>query len=508
MKHYTLAIQTSLICTTEERFEHVFSSILVCALGTKRADKRYKEGSRFCAEVSESLTISVDTSDDFKQISDYYRKNFNRNANLRISLDVYDETAFPYFCSNMAKKSCDDVTLTDEKGLVFTVHNHTVEFGNVSEIIMDAFRQNLENAGITVESIFPEFDAQMDVSEAINYAEEHFNDFITARTNAAKKVYTTRGYELGIACPSLVKHRVVGGHKRGRIMKRTPDEGENYCIIGYDTDDKPLFFTSVNSFGTAETNFFFELKGYIWAMELHECDDPYYNGKHCYGDIYKFRYDSKGRIEYYAVISPSSVISEKYEYSDDSDIICHFYYYVPNRTGCYRNIPAGFENSPMTENLYEISPDLKRIREYDKMGDEYVFSREIVSSAKKSKNPKPADDSFDKFSVWLDNVLSGDIPEKGGIYFDLCEPFEDGFSFAFEICEIFDKEDDDWACSPVYSTDFYMINTNGQLEWEKALKHTAAFIRKYLCVGEKKNILKKYQGIGVGFSDSDITYIR
>lgn len=508
MKQYTLAIQSSIICKEEAQFEFMFRKITERALKIGSPDKKYRLGSCLCAEFTGQLTAIMDTSDDFREISSYYRREYDRNADLRIKIDVTDEIAFPYMCSYMASASRGDITLTDENGLVFTVHDHSALYGNIPEKLRADYEVNLEKAEITVESIFPEFDSEMDVTAAVQYAEEHFNDFIYAREHAAERVFTTRGYELGIACPSLIKHRVIGGHKRGRIIKRTPEKGEAYCIIGYDSNGKPLFFTDVNSLDTRTTEFFFDFDGFTWAMELHESDDPKYNGKHSYGIVYKFRYDSMGRIEYYASIDNVSIFSEKYQYPCEGDIICHFYYYVPHRNGCSRNIPAGYENSPMSEWLCEISPDLKRIREYDKKGDKYVFSREITAAAKKSKNPKPVSGSFEKFSKWLDGILDTDIPESGGVYFDICEPFEDGVSLAFEICPEFDRDNDDWACSHVYETDFIMLSTDGQLEWDKALRHIAAYIRKYLREGEKRKILKRYQGIGVGLSDSDITYIR
>lgn len=509
MKHYILAVQSPVICTDEKKFEFVFRDIIWHALKSG-SPEIYKDGSCFFAEFEGRLTASVDTADDFREISSFYRKEYDRNANLRIKLNVTDEAALPYICSHMALVSCDDITLTDENGLVISIHNYSAEYGDIPEKLRNALKSCFDTVGILIESVFREFDLELNVSAAIEYAEEHFEDLLKTRETPAKTVYTTYAYDLGIACPSLVTHRVIGGNKRGRILKRTPEKGDDYCIIGYDENNKPLFFTFVNSFDRRETEFFFDFDGFTWAMELYESDDPDDddNGKHIYGEMYKYRYDDKGRIEYFASIEcRSSIRCEKYEYPKDGDIICHYYHYIPGLNGSSRNIPAGYEHSPMYESLYEISPDLKCIKEYDKKGEEYVFTREIKAAAKKSKTPKPAEGSYEKFTEWLDGVLSGDIPESGGVYFDLMEPFEDGFSFAFQICEGFDEDDDDWACYPVYSTDQFMISTDGQIEWDKALKHTAAYIRKYLREGEKRKVLKKYQGIGAGLSDSDITYI-
>ena len=196
--------------------------------------------------------------------------------------------------------------------------------------------------------IFKEFDDDLDVRNAIQYAEDHFQDFLQARDNPHELVYTTYAHSLGIASPSLVNYRVIGGHTRGRILKKPVKEGDRYNMIVYGEDRRPVSVTHVNEFGRRETYFFFDLDGYSWAMELRESDNPLYNGKHPYGEVFKWRYDSRGRIEHLAEISNGhSSITEKYEYLDDGSCVCHMYYYVPGRSGSSKDIPAGFKGSPM-----------------------------------------------------------------------------------------------------------------------------------------------------------------
>ena len=364
------------------------------------------------------------------------------------------------------------------------------------------------------ENLFTEFDNEIEsIHAAIKYAEEHFDEFVAKKKNSAKTVYTTLGCELGIACPDLINHRVIGGHKRGRIIKEK-NEADGYCEIGYDENDNPIHFTHINSFGRENAYFFFEYSGYHWTLNLW-VDDPFvdkkceYYGKYAHGDVTKYCYDGQGRISYYAEISRASISANKYEYPENitDPIICRHYYYVPNLSKSSKDIPAGYEHSPMRENLYEISPDMKVIREYYKSEEEFVFNREICSRGKKSAKPKIAEDSFERLAEWLDKELAKDIPTDGGVYFDIFGETEDGFGLSLCITEDFTPDDDDWGCYVVYSSDMLMISTNGEMEWEDVLKNVVRLLKKYLREGNSRSLLKKYKGVGTAYSDSDIEYI-
>ena len=349
---------------------------------------------------------------------------------------------------------------------------------------------------------------------AVRYAEEHIESIISsAYQNCVRKVYTTDAYELGIACPSLVNHRVTGGLKRGRVIKQIP-ENDSYSEIGYGSDGKPLYFKDINTFGTEINEFFFDYDGYTWVMRMELCGMGKITREVSTYNIKKYRYDEKGRIHFYAEMNESftgpdelkhgSIIANVYEYPENAEepVLCHYYYYV-------MDIFKRHEHPRFFENLYEISPDLKIITEYSKKENgELVFSRQISSGRKRSSKPRIESDSFNKFSQWLDSELEREIPDKGGIYFDLFEPTEDGFGIFFCITEAFTSDDDEWACDVSYSSEqMLMVKTNGQFEWEDALNTAVKLIKKYLTTGKRKDILRKYDGIGTGFSDGDVEYI-
>lgn len=359
------------------------------------------------------------------------------------------------------------------------------------------------------ENLFTEFDNEIEsIHAAIKYAEEHFDELVAKKENSAKTVYTTLGYELGIACPDLINHRVIGGHKRGRIIKEK-NEADGYCEIGYDENDKLVHFTYISS-NIEENYFIFEYDRFHWAVRLWTDKESKYYGKSAYGDVIKYCYDEQERILYYAAIMfNSSISANKYEYPENETdpIICRHYYYVPNLSKSSKDIPAGYEHSPMRENLYEISPDMKVIREYYKSREEFVFRREICSKGKKSAKPKIAEDSFERLAEWIDKELEKDIPTDGGVYFDIFGETEDGFGLSLCITEDFTPDDDDWGCYVVYSSDMLMISTNGEMEWEDVLKNVVRLLKKYLREGNSRSLLKKYKGIGTSYSDSDIEYI-
>ena len=368
------------------------------------------------------------------------------------------------------------------------------------------------------EELFDKLDQEiLSCIPAMKYAQENISRIIDlAYKNTVRKVYTTQGYELGIVCPSLVNHRVIGGNKKGRVIKTIPEK-ENYCEIGYDSSDKPLYFKNINEFGTEFTDFIFEYGGYTWAMDMELYGQGELSREVKPHRIKKYSYDKQNRIQFYAQIDAphnDSAISSSfgfgifnyYEYYDDTEkpIICHFYHYA-----AYVRTPTNERDvRQFSEYLYEISSDMKNIKAYIKKDGEYIFSREIKSGGNKSNKPKPAADSYDRFSEWLDSELDKRIPEKGGVYFDLFEPSEDGFGIYFCITKYFDK-DDDWACNVEYSSEtMFTVCTNGAMEWKNALDTAAKMIKKYLRNGNNCMLLNKYAGIGVGFPDSDIVYLR
>ena len=368
---------------------------------------------------------------------------------------------------------------------------------------------------------------------AMEYAGEHLDEIVEAAHNETVKViYTTNADKLGVACPDPIAHRVVGGSKKGRVLKEIPKDTD-YCEFGYDEKDRPRYMKKMNSFGNGDTAIFFEYNSSIYVVDLERIwsDGKYTRKLDVTSKKYMYRYDEKGRIKLFAdeisypheipdgfpawkgIEDVAHVIAYAYEYPADESqpILCHRYRYVTHlsvETG--ESIEGEDKKTQLTEAFYEITRDLKTITEYEvHENGQLEFSRTIESKGKKSTKPMPATDTYEKFALWLDEQLSGDSPRQGGIYFDLFEPTEDGFGVYFSVTKDYTPEDDEWACDVVYSSDrMLMIGTNGQMEYEAVLTAMVKLIKEYLKEGKYREILRKHDGIGTAFSDGDIVYIN
>ena len=82
---------------------------------------------------------------------------------------------------------------------------------------------------------------------AMEYAGEHLDEIVEAAHNETVKViYTTNADKLGVACPDLIAHRVVGGSKKGRGLKEIPKD-TSYCEFGYDEKGKVMLIDEIAS---------------------------------------------------------------------------------------------------------------------------------------------------------------------------------------------------------------------------------------------------------------------
>ena len=75
-------------------------------------------------------------------------------------------------------------------------------------------------------------------------------------------------------------------------------------------------------------------------------------------------------------------------------------------------------------------------------------------------------------------------------------------------CKEYDKDNDDWACTPDYSTgenNMYAFSADG---WEEALDLCVKLIRDYLQTCSVPNQLTKAAYITAGFVDGDLEVIR
>lgn len=117
-------------------------------------------------------------------------------------------------------------------------------------------------------------------------------------------------------------------------------------------------------------------------------------------------------------------------------------------------------------------------------------------------------DNLKLFSNWLNQVLEQDIP-KGikASNFNLYEGEEETYDIQLIGSDEFDEDDSDWACTDYFTSgeDICYIKRTEEIEdWEQGLNYIMMLVKRYLEEGEKANILKRANAIGIGFVDGDI----
>lgn len=112
------------------------------------------------------------------------------------------------------------------------------------------------------------------------------------------------------------------------------------------------------------------------------------------------------------------------------------------------------------------------------------------------------------FLNWLDSSLGQEFPaEMAAVNFNLYDDGDDQWSSELVGTSSFDEEDDDWACDEVYSNRDNPYIFDCAEEWEVILNLICESVKEYLESGGHADILKKMQGVGVGFVDGDITIV-
>lgn len=127
---------------------------------------------------------------------------------------------------------------------------------------------------------------------------------------------------------------------------------------------------------------------------------------------------------------------------------------------------------------------------------------------KKKKEDKIEEFNYVGFSTWLDKILQNPLPENTrAINFNVYEEAQPNtFGVQLVATSSFELNNDDWACDEIFSSNgnmFFFANSNG---WEHALKEVEENVKAYL-EKEDSSILKKYDGIGLGFVDGDLIIV-
>jgi len=114
-------------------------------------------------------------------------------------------------------------------------------------------------------------------------------------------------------------------------------------------------------------------------------------------------------------------------------------------------------------------------------------------------------------SNWLDKILSEEIPDVIVAFnFNLYEGSHDTYDVQLIGSDIFDEEDDDWACNECFTSGeniCYIQRTEDIKDWEKGLEYITELVKLYIAKGKRAEYLKNVSAVGIGFVDGDINII-
>lgn len=147
---------------------------------------------------------------------------------------------------------------------------------------------------------------------------------------------------------------------------------------------------------------------------------------------------------------------------------------------------------------------LEKIDELEKITLKDAYNRIVIN---KKLNQKVNLEEKNFFN-WLDEILSKKIPDNIiAINFNLYEDKDNKWSIELVGTSTFDENNSDWVCCEVYSTRENPYILVKESDWKTINNLFVSFLKKYLDSGKYSNILKKYDGIGIGFVDGDLNII-
>lgn len=115
---------------------------------------------------------------------------------------------------------------------------------------------------------------------------------------------------------------------------------------------------------------------------------------------------------------------------------------------------------------------------------------------------------YEKFGQWLNRILEKGLPEDAAATcFNLYEDTDNYWSIQLVATEYFDEEDEDWVCEELFTTGEDLFTWHEDTKWKAVLEASTALVTKYLTDGKYADKLKKYEAVGIGFVDGDVSVL-
>ncbi len=119
---------------------------------------------------------------------------------------------------------------------------------------------------------------------------------------------------------------------------------------------------------------------------------------------------------------------------------------------------------------------------------------------------------YTEFENWLDNLLeNNDMPDETLAFcFNLYEESSEDSVYSVQLvaCDKFDKNDSDWACEEVWSSeeDIFCIELSDEQDrdWKSAQALIKSWVQEYMKICDTLSA----KPVAIGFIDGELEYIK
>lgn len=112
----------------------------------------------------------------------------------------------------------------------------------------------------------------------------------------------------------------------------------------------------------------------------------------------------------------------------------------------------------------------------------------------------------ENFYSWIDEMLNKSIPKKViALNFNLMECPNSTYKAEIIGSDMFDENDEDWACKEVFTTRKNQFKFKLQGKWSEVLETLSDDLNEYIKSSEK---LLSYRAIGIGFVDGNVNILN
>lgn len=115
---------------------------------------------------------------------------------------------------------------------------------------------------------------------------------------------------------------------------------------------------------------------------------------------------------------------------------------------------------------------------------------------------------YEEFSAWLDRIMPDALKvEAAALNFNLYDDEDGNWAIQLIAAASFDPNDEEysWCCEEAYTSGEDLYTWNEEANWVDIQQEATDILKEYLENGKYAEDMKKYEAIGIGFVDGDLT---